>query len=68
MIKIYLMNQNLKTILIIGVLAVGGYFVYNKYFKKSYVENTDLGKTVGGDDKSPIVYNKSKREIVVKQV
>lgn len=62
------MNKNLKTILIIGVLAVGGYYVYNRYFKKSYVENPDLGKTVGGDDNSPIVYDKAKRDVVIKQV
>jgi hypothetical protein len=62
------MNKNLKTILIIGVLAVGGYYVYNKFFKKTYVENPDLGKTVGGDDNSKIVYDKAKRDIVIQKV
>jgi hypothetical protein len=62
------MNKNLKTILIIGVLAVGGYYVYNKFFKKTNIENPDLGKTVGGDDNSKIVYEKSKRDIVIQKV
>lgn len=61
------MNRTLKMILTLGVLATAGYFLY-KYMNKKTLENPDTGSIVGGDDKSPIIYDKKSRQVTVKQV
>jgi hypothetical protein len=61
------MNRNLKMILTIGVLATAGYFIY-KYYNQKTLENPDTGSIVGGDDKSPIIYDKKTRQVQVNRV